>query len=75
MPDGKDRKYVLTGHGDVPVRKQVEQLTRIGYKGYYSFEWEKAWHPEIEEPELAIADFARVITRYLSSTAAKQKHS
>ena len=21
-----------------------------GYKGYYSFEWEKLWHPEIAEP-------------------------
>ena len=66
--------YVLTGRGDVPVKRQVELLATSGYTGYYSFEWEKAWHPEIEEPEIAMADFAKVITQYLSA-APKQKHS
>ena len=71
---GGQDNYVLTGRGDVPVKRQVELLAGIGYTGYYSFEWEKAWHPEIEEPEIAIADFAKVVTRYLSA-APKQKHS
>jgi sugar phosphate isomerase/epimerase len=70
---GQDN-YVLTGRGDVPVKRQVELLAAFGYAGYYSFEWEKAWHPEIEEPEIAIADFARVVTQYLSA-APKQRHS
>jgi hypothetical protein len=26
----------------------------------YCFEWEKRWHPTIEEPEVAVPDFARV---------------
>jgi len=73
LSGGQDN-YVLTGRGDVPVRRQVELLAGIGYKGYYSFEWEKAWHPEIEEPEIAIADFAQVVSQYLS-TAEKQKRS
>lgn len=72
--NGKDH-YVLTGRGDVPVKRQVELLFEAGYTGYYSFEWEKVWHPEIEEPEVAIADFARVIPQYLQAAAAKQKHS
>jgi len=58
-------RYVLTGRGTVPVRRQVEELTKIGYSGYYSFEWEKVWHPDIEEPEIAIADYARVVTQYI----------
>ena len=62
---GRDRRYVLTGRGDVPVRRQVEALARSGYAGYYSFEWEKRWHPEIEEPEVAIAQFATVAREYL----------
>lgn len=73
LANGQDN-YVLTGRGDVPVKRQVELLAGIGYKGYYSFEWEKAWHPEIEEPEIAIADYAKVVSQYLS-TAANQKHS
>jgi predicted xylose isomerase-like sugar epimerase len=57
------------------VKRQVELLVEAGYAGYFSFEWEKAWHPEIEEPEVAIADFARVVTQYLQDAAARQKHS
>jgi sugar phosphate isomerase/epimerase len=65
VPDGKDRKYVLTGEGEVPVKRQVAALARIGYRGYYSFEWEKRWHPEIAEPEVAFAQYATVMAGYL----------
>jgi sugar phosphate isomerase/epimerase len=65
VPAGNDRKYVLTGTGEVPVKRQVAALARIGYKGYYSFEWEKRWHPEIEEPEIALAQYATVMAGYL----------
>ena len=62
---GNDRRYVLTGAGDVPVRRQIEVLARNNYAGYYNFEWEKRWHPEIEEPEVAFAQFAEVASGYL----------
>jgi sugar phosphate isomerase/epimerase len=65
VPAGNDRRYVLTGTGDVPVRRQVEALQKIGYRGIYSFEWEKRWHPDIEEPEVALAQFATVVSGYL----------
>jgi sugar phosphate isomerase/epimerase len=71
VPDGKDRKYVLTGRGDVPVKRQIEALARIGYKGFYSFEWEKRWHPEIAEPEVAFADYATVASGYLREAGVK----
>jgi sugar phosphate isomerase/epimerase len=64
-PDGKEVKYVLTGTGTVPVRETVGVLVRNGYKGYYCFEWEKAWHPEIEEPEIAFPHYAETMRRYL----------
>jgi hypothetical protein len=41
------------------VRRQVEVLAASGYSGCYTFEWEKVWHPDLEEPEIAIADFAQ----------------
>ncbi len=25
-----------------------------GYEGWITVEWEKRWHPEIEEPEVAL---------------------
>ena len=66
VPNGRGgRRYVLTGAGDVPIRRQVEALAGAGYRGYYSFEWEKRWHPEIEEPEVALAQYAEVAGGYL----------
>ena len=71
VPDGKDRKYVLTGRGEVPVKRQIDALAKIGYKGFYSFEWEKRWHPEIAAPEIAFADFATVASGYLRDAGVK----
>ena len=67
VPAGDDRRYVLTGTGDVPVKRQIEALAKIGYRGLYSFEWEKRWHAEIEEPEVALAQYVTVATEYLKA--------
>jgi len=64
-PAGADRRYVLIGTGEVPVKSQVQTLAAAGYKGYYCFEWEKKWHPEIEDPEVAFPHFAQTMTQYL----------
>ena len=65
VPAGSDRRYVLTGTGQAPVKRQIEALVKLAYRGNYSFEWEKRWHPEIEEPDVALAQFATVVTAYL----------
>ncbi len=65
VPQGANRRYVLTGTGEVPVRQQIEALAAIGYRGFYSFEWEKRWHPEIEEPEIAIRQYREVAGAYV----------
>lgn len=70
VPGDTGRRYVLTGRGDVPVRAQLEALARTGYRGYYTFEWEKRWHPEIEEPEVALAQFAEVARGYFAGRRA-----
>lgn len=70
-PEGAERKYVLLGSGDVPVKEQVAVLARNGYKGYYCFEWEKKWHPEIEEPEVAFPHYAKTMAEYLSAAGVK----
>jgi len=61
LKEGK-QKYVLLGKGEVPIFAAVDALRKGGYKGYYSFEWEKLWHPEIEAPEVALADYPKVMT-------------
>ncbi|MBA3974989.1 MAG: xylose isomerase [Candidatus Solibacter sp.] len=66
-----ERRYVLIGQGDVPVQEIVAILVRNAYKGYYSLEWEKRWHPEIEEPEAAFPHYAKTIRQYLSKAGFK----
>lgn len=54
-------RYCLMSQGDVPVVEVLQLLADGGYDGWLSFEWEKRWHPEIEEPEVALPDFVRVL--------------
>jgi len=70
-PEGNDRRYVLTGTGEVPVKQTVKVLASNGYRGYYCFEWEKRWHPEIEEPEVAFPHYAKVMREYLAEAGVK----
>jgi sugar phosphate isomerase/epimerase len=63
LVDGKVQ-YVLLGQGEVPIFDAVDALAKGGYKGYYSFEWEKLWHPEIAEPEIALADYPKVMKKH-----------
>jgi sugar phosphate isomerase/epimerase len=65
-PKDDEVTYVLLGTGSVPVRDTVRTLAKGGYRGYYCFEWEKVWHPEIEEPDVAFPHYAKVMTEYLS---------
>jgi sugar phosphate isomerase/epimerase len=68
--EGEDRKYVLTGRGTVPIARQIKALQSIGYKGFYCFEWEKVWHPDLQDPEIAIADYAKVVGQCLGDAKA-----
>ncbi len=63
LVDGKSQ-YKLLGQGDVPIFEAIDALVKDGYKGYYSFEWEKLWHPEIEAPEIALADYPNVMKKH-----------
>jgi sugar phosphate isomerase/epimerase len=64
MVDGKPQ-YVFLGKGDTPILKAVQILAKNKYKGYYSFEWEKLWHPEIGAPEAAIGNYSTVMRNLL----------
>jgi glucosamine-6-phosphate deaminase len=48
---------VLTGTGDFPAGRTLELLRRARYDRFVSYEWEKRWHPAIEEPEVALPHF------------------
>jgi sugar phosphate isomerase/epimerase len=52
---------VLAGRGAVSFAAAVNALSKLNYEDYISFEWEKYWHPEIEEPEVALPDFIQAM--------------
>jgi sugar phosphate isomerase/epimerase len=63
--DGEDWDLTLLGEGEVPIPEILSTLHAGNYDGWLAVEWEKKWHPEIEEPEIAIPQHAQVLRRYL----------
>ena len=60
--DGQEHwQPVLAGRGMVSFGEAIDALHHMNYEGYISFEWEKYWHPEIEEPEIALPDFIQAV--------------
>lgn len=64
MIDGKP-VFTFIGKGKAPLLEAIDVLRADGYTGYYSLEWEKMWHPEIPEPELAFADYPKAMRKLL----------
>ncbi|MBA4168045.1 MAG: sugar phosphate isomerase/epimerase [Chitinophagaceae bacterium] len=62
--NNNDEKIVLLGRGDVPVFEAMDIMNKNGFRGYFSFEWEKLWNPELEAPEVAFADFSKVVAEH-----------
>jgi sugar phosphate isomerase/epimerase len=57
----------LPGEGEVPMRDAFARLRDAGYDGVLSFEWEKKWHPDLAEPEVAFPHFAAFVRRLMGS--------
>jgi len=58
--DGKPVEK-LPGDGIIPIKEHYEILEAGGYKGFYSLEWEKRWHPELPDPEIAFVRYAELM--------------
>ena len=53
-----DFDHVLTGDGEFPLSELTSSLRDLQYDRFLSFEWEKKWHPELEDAEVAVPHFA-----------------
>jgi len=58
--------YTKLGDGDVQVRSFLTRLRGIGYEGWVTFEWEKAWLPNIAEPEEVLPDAIKKLKEWTS---------
>jgi len=57
--EGDNWQLVGLGEGELPLRAMLDALSARGYDEWLSLEWEKKWHPELAEPELALPAAAR----------------
>jgi sugar phosphate isomerase/epimerase len=62
---GDDWQLVPLGEGEVPVRQMLGLLAAGGYRNWISVEWEKRWHPEIAEPEVALPQHLTVLAGWM----------
>ena len=53
--------YMLTGYGDFPFEEVIDELKRLGYDGYLSYEWVKRWSRELAEPGVALYQYISYI--------------
>lgn len=58
--------YCLLGEGDIPLFPMLDLVLDGGYQGAISLEWEKRWHPEIADPNIAFPQYVRGLREYLS---------
>jgi sugar phosphate isomerase/epimerase len=58
---GADWELVPLGEGTVPMARSLRALRDGGYRGWLSVEWEKRWHPELAEPEVALPQHAAAL--------------
>jgi sugar phosphate isomerase/epimerase len=73
-----DWRLVPLGEGEVPVREMLRLLIQGGYDGWVSVEWEKRWHPEIDEPEKALPQHLGLLQTWvaeLTAAAGEQERS
>lgn len=62
--DGETEQKVsltLPGEGNLPLARFYELLKDSGYDGWYTFEWELKWHPELPQPDIAFPCFVKVM--------------
>src|SRR5882724_8784872 len=56
--------YCKLGDGDVDGATFITRLRGIGYEGYVTVEWEKAWLPGLAEPEEILPDAVKKLKEW-----------
>jgi sugar phosphate isomerase/epimerase len=71
VKDGKGRgaewQLCSLGEGHVPLSQAFQLLLANDYEGAFSVEWEYAWHPELDPPEIALPAALRTVHELLAA--------
>jgi len=70
---GRGEQWTLgpVGVGQVPLKEIIRLLLKNGYNGAFSVEWERAWHPELDPPEVALPHAQKTLQAILAATQVK----
>ena len=66
---GEDWRLTPLGAGHVPLPEAFRLLLASGYLGSFSVEWEWAWHPELDPPEVALPRALGAVRQWLAEAA------
>lgn len=61
MTGHRHADYVLFRGGEFPAAQCMWLLRQAGFDGWFCYEWEKMWHPELDDPEVALPLFPQKI--------------
>ncbi len=72
---GRGAAWRLTsiGQGEVPLKQVLALLRGRGQAAALNVEWERAWHPELDPPEIALPAAIGVIRELLSHPRADER--
>lgn len=65
-------RFVLPGEGELPVATMITCLLARNFDGYLAVDWEKMWHTEIDEPEIALPCHSTFLREVIATAAAYQ---
>lgn len=63
IKNGNEYRSTLPGKGCVPFKEAYESLGGKDFDGWITLKWEKIWHPELEEPEVALPYFIEYLNK------------
>jgi sugar phosphate isomerase/epimerase len=67
IASGDGWRFTTLGEGALPVPELLTMLARRGYDGVVSVDYEKLWHPELDEPEHSLPQHAAVLRREIAA--------
>ena len=59
-----DFDFMFLGEGKLPLPGMINFLKKNGYNGYYCFEWERGWHPEIPPCDIAFPKYIEYMQQF-----------
>jgi sugar phosphate isomerase/epimerase len=68
---GDGWRFTALGEGALPVPELLTRLARRGFDGAVSVDYEKLWHPELDEPEHSLPQHAAALRREIAAAEAR----